>query len=439
MAILQDIEFEIVRQTDKRLLSSCRELAKNGTFNWSNGSLTLRTGITVPVSPDSSSKKELLDKILEKNSELCSSFQFPIADNFSVTITRPKDKLFDTVKIYCGSGRQQVQVSEVTVIELEASLRKKLRALGAKQSISAILGKELKSYYEARESELSRLESIVVDAQKRVLASSLESQRRLDDSFQEKRLELEAELKERAAQLEERADAREADLEKREKVLEERLKDLDDRANRHARRGIRKDLKKEFEKRSSEFQLTEGTQKLRGSIWWFTVVLIALFGLGFVVSTWFSFQALADLSKVSSTALTLIIVRQVLLGLAFGGTSIFFVRWNNRWFEQHASEEFKLKRMEIDFDRASWLVEMALEWKDEKGSEIPARLLDGLSKNLFQDQHDDHSDLHPVDQLASALLGSSSGLKLTLPGGIGTLDIDRKGIKQLEKQKNPDR
>ena len=439
----RDINFNIVRQNDKRILAACRKLRSEGVFPWKSGSLSTLAGIRVQITPEGSPQNSTLEKILEKQAELASSFQFSIGENYSVTITRSGDSLVDNVRISLGqNARTQLDVSEAQIIDLEAGLRKSLKALGARQSITAILGREMRTYYEARESELQQLEALIANAQEKILSASLETQKRLEEEHAARKADFESEIDSQRSRIETELQAREEGLADRETALQARIKELDDRDNRHARRSIRRDLKDEFDKRSSEFRLTEGTQRLRRSVWWFTAVLIVVFGIGFAVSSWQSFQAiafqLASTSKQPASLLWTAILRQSLFGVAFGGVSVFFIRWNNRWFEQHASEEFKLKRMEIDFDRASWLVEMAMEWKEEQGAEIPSQLLDGLSRNLFQETGDISNKPDAADQLAAALLGSSSNLKLQLPGGVGTLEIDRKGIKQLKKSEESD-
>ena len=85
-------------------------------------------------------------------------------------------------------------------------------------------------------------------------------------------------------------------------------------------------------------------------------------------------------------------------------------------------------------DRASWLVETAMEWKDLKGSEMPESLLGTLSKNLFDSPYSEEPSLHPVDQLASHLIGASA--EVELPLGKGKICLDRKGVKELKKIEN---
>ena len=105
----------------------------------------------------------------------------------------------------------------------------------------------------------------------------------------------------------------------------------------------------------------------------------------------------------------------------------------NKWFEQHASTEFALKQFQLDIERASWIVETALEWKDTKGGNIPDILLDNISKDLFKyEKKDSDAELHPADQLASALLGTASNLKLNV--GNSVIEFDGKKLKKSMQQ-----
>lgn len=82
----------------------------------------------------------------------------------------------------------------------------------------------------------------------------------------------------------------------------------------------------------------------------------------------------------------------------------------NRWFEKYAKIEFFLKQLQLDFERASWVVETSLEWRKElDGSVLPEVLLNSLTKNLFSDtSHGEEEQLlHPTDQVLSALLGNA--------------------------------
>lgn len=89
--------------------------------------------------------------------------------------------------------------------------------------------------------------------------------------------------------------------------------------------------------------------------------------------------------------------------------------------------------MEIDIDRASWLVELIFEFKLMKGEEVPRDLLQQLSKNLFGVDQDLQHGTNAAQILATALITSASGLKFNLPGGLGDVSFDGKGMKKLEK------
>lgn len=66
----------------------------------------------------------------------------------------------------------------------------------------------------------------------------------------------------------------------------------------------------------------------------------------------------------------------------------------DRW--AHADEEFRLKRLELDIDRASWLVEMLLEWSEEKDGAVRREIVEALARGLFQVQGSVRPTLHPV-------------------------------------------
>jgi len=131
-------------------------------------------------------------------------------------------------------------------------------------------------------------------------------------------------------------------------------------------------------------------------------------------------------SSIKNTDLLILGIKSLFLGAAIW----YYIRWQNAWFQKHADEEFNQKAFELDLDRASWLVEMAMEWQDEKGTEIPEYLVDKLSKNLFTKDENETPILHPADQLASALMGSSSSIELNTNGN--KIKLDRKGIKTLK-------
>ncbi|MGJ4969687.1 hypothetical protein ACQR1N_18280 [Bradyrhizobium sp. HKCCYLRH1073] len=211
--------------------------------------------------------------------------------------------------------------------------------------------------------------------------------------------------------------------------LEGKRKELDDRAYMHARRGIRADLRNTIKERQQKFTLTPETRRLRTPV---HVALVILLGALAAVN-YATLHAILtlDLDKATTPVLIWTFGKQTIVALAFVGILLFYVRWMNRWFEQHAAAEFLLKQFELDIDRASWVVETAMEWRRDQQAEIPASLLDGITRNLFSDKNDTTQAHSAADDLASALVGNASQLKLKV--GENELNFDRKGLAGLGK------
>ena len=289
------------------------------------------------------------------------------------------------------------------------------------ESFDKLLGNELAEFYRKREHSLVRLEELA----QRIVEQNEEYRKKLDQESQAVQARLKEEYGALSKELKSGYEKKEQDLNQREESLEVRIKEIDDRSSRHARRQIRKDLKDAIAKRNEEFTLTRKTTHKRVILHFVFLSLIGMlagllvFCLTHPVTTkgveeWFHLFRLPLLAAGTAAAL------------------IYYIKWNDLWFRRHADEEFLTKRFDLDVDRASWLVEMALEWKDEKGAEIPTALLDRLSANLFDKPLEQSDAKHPSEDLLSALLSASAELNLKVPG-LGTIRLDRKGAKQFKR------
>ena len=115
----------------------------------------------------------------------------------------------------------------------------------------------------------------------------------------------------------------------------------------------------------------------------------------------------------------------------FVSIAVYYVRWENYWFQRSSDEELRLKRMTLDIRRAHWFVELAFQWQDEFKETVPADIADRLTKNLFAELRSEDHPQHPYEALGSALLGVSGKVKVG-PSGVEA-EIDRKGVKQLKR------
>ena len=118
--------------------------------------------------------------------------------------------------------------------------------------------------------------------------------------------------------------------------------------------------------------------------------------------------------------------------VGFALTAIFYIRWNDQWFRQHADQEFRLQQLALDVDRAGYATEMLLEWQEDKGGEMPAVMVDRLTTGLFTDQTKVAAVRHPSEDITAALLKAASSVRIDLPG-IGELSLPGRQIRKLDR------
>ncbi|MBF0283472.1 MAG: hypothetical protein HQL51_03340 [Magnetococcales bacterium] len=384
--------------------------------------------------------KDRFLKIAEDYTFIFTEFLFIIKEDSSgsrvvVNAERNNENYIDNVTIGTASGNP-VTVVKDKMMEFVVALSKSPKVVQPSRLLSTFLGDENNLYLQAREAEIERLtnasRSIIVDQQdflkerERQYSELFDKVRR---DFEEKDGKLELQFAERKSKLDEEALAKKRQLEEYEEELNKKAEELRDGEARHERRKIREDIKKELKVRSEVFKLTSGTMRNRWAVHGLCIMLLMVFGGLF----W---------NKMSSLPSVLDLFHYLSLGglaFAFSGTAIYYLKWQNSWFQQLAQEELRLKRMELDIDRASWVAEMMVEMEREfhEGfyeTEVAKNLFDRLTANMFTDSQRPETVHHPVDQLASALLGSAANVKLRLPGG-SEIDLDKKGIKDMSEQK----
>jgi hypothetical protein len=417
---MRDIAFDVVKAPDQSILNAVQTAIKSSSFlvrqirfHFLIGSGEVSVSGDAPLPPE-------IERIFSLGGELLSQFEFslrtpdPDSQNFMVRVHRQQKQAHDTVNLELSPINDSKKV-EVTLFV--ARLRKELRATDSAETIRERIGKEVLTNYEVREAELKKLENIAIS-----LVSDQEKHRKnLELQYDGRRVELEKEFQTKFA-----------DLNSRQESLKVLQAQLDDRAAKHARRDIGKGFKDELKSRSLKFDLTPGTQSMRAPIFWFVLLLLCLSGIPLFYSL-YDFMIHPEI--VPATAA---IVRQGFLALTFASTAFFYIRWSNNWFERHAREEFELKRLGLDFDRASWAAELSSEWQDERKRALPDELLERVTQNLFSGRRESEEPLHPLEYLDAAILGASAELEFQGPNGM-KLRLDRKGLKALQKVMNSER
>lgn len=276
---------------------------------------------------------------------------------------------------------------------------------------------------QARANETTRQELVKEFDQRR---------KQVDDELIERRAKLEAELEERWAVLEkelrekkEEADAREAEktaeLVAKEQALDERAKSLDLQGEREQRRMLRRDIqtaaKGMFEKPDLSPDAKMNFDRVATACKWIiggSALFLFLALIGPVVIE------LAKDITLSAEMLALAWSVRVLAGIALVSCSVYYVRWLSTWSRQVTTNELRSKQFALDIDRASWLVEMALEYEKE-GKTLNAGLIESFSRGLFEAEHKpsreqpSNSLLHLIRNAESLKVGAA-GAELSLTG-----------------------
>lgn len=422
---MADQRIKIPRATDKLLISCFKDLSEiTGVQQISVTALGFTNIGAVDLSSD---LPESIDLILRKNSAIIDTISLSLSGlpirfyrggNYPVA---EKSGVFDEIVLTQNQNQSAPNVD--TVIEVVANINKKLKGFDPKRT-GASLGEEQAQFEAIHISNIERLESL----NEELVKSTHDYRLKLDSEHVEKNKILQADFDAHKEALTEDFASKQAQLDAQLEELNQKRKALDDSSNTHARREIRRDILKEIKSRQSKFSLTDGTNSLRRPILIAMVGLITIFVVlaGVSVKEFYEVLQGDDFNKIIIAG-----IKQAVYSAGAIGSVIFLIRWMNRWFELHSQSEFALKNFELDMERASWLVETSLEWKDAKGTAIPSELLESLSNNLFSSDREKIDPLnHPADQLASALLGSASTIRLK--AGDSLLEIDPKKLAKLK-------
>lgn len=317
----------------------------------------------------------------------------------------------------------QAQFDAATVITAIDALQRHLKAFDPRKASELSSGEGLEQLTALHSTSLDRLEELAAK-----IVEDYDARRAtLEKEFHTLRVKAEEETAATREKLNAEALGAKELLDGQRTELEERRKALDDKDNTHARRAIQRQLVEELQKRQESFSLTGGTNKLRSPVRWSLLGLIALF-FSSVIFSGYKLSSHADYGNLSQ--LGVLIGHVALSSVALTLSILFFARWENKWAERHAETEFASKQFALDIERASWLVESALEWRDKNGTKMPDELIKSLSLNLFASAKSQNEDplKHPADQLASALFGAAN--KATLRVGQNSVEVDPKKLRK---------
>ncbi|RWO53691.1 hypothetical protein [Mesorhizobium sp.] len=421
-------EYRVVRLNDKELMSFVR--AASEVIGNSKVSVQI-LGAARPLSFNLSSSDDSTLIFLEKSEDF-SIYNFSISiTNFSMSLSRTADADaefgFDRLSINNSPEPNQSQssLSAEQIQVLNHVISESLLAKADKIAPLFLNSNNYKTLLRSHQRMVEKLQQATTTVGEHVVEARLH----LENEFAARKSKLEEEYGSRQKKVAETLEAGESALRRRQEELDEWKKNLDDRGNTFARRDLHQELKSKIAERSGKFHITPETKRNRYPIH-LAVILTALVMLAFLYV--YVSQLTSMASGSSTSVLMLLAIKPVGLTIALLALMAWYLRWMNRWFERYADTEFHLKQFDLDIDRASWVVEAALEWRLHQDKPMPEHLLETISRNLFsKSEKDESADMHPADYLASAILGRASAVNLKVPGG--EISLTGQGIKKLQK------
>lgn len=438
---------KIPRSGDKLLAKVFREIGEK--YNVSTAAVSA-LGFAQLGAVNLSSHDGDWGALLDHNSTLIETMSFSVA-GLHIAYYRGghysqenKSAIYDELVV---THHQQVSSSVHDRLEVIALLSKKLKAFEPSRVISG-LTEEQSQLLAIHQSTLERLEVL----NEELISKSAEFRQGLEKQYAKKTEENEELFRQRQGALQADIAEKLEDVERRKANVEAILKKIDDRNNTHVRREIRDRMLDDVRSRISKFGVSDSTASKRrpvglGILSMMLAFTALLIWTGFEIHTingqaFRQLESLRNISSIASdpaklrasgisaetiakasvadvdrTAVYLLWARFAVFSFGLFGSILYYIKWQNRWAEQHSSAEFQLQQFYVDVNRANWVIESCLEWRKETASAIPRELLQSITNGLFaKPDVDDERVLHPADELASALVGSASKLKLNVNG-----------------------
>lgn len=440
-------KFKIPRTSDKHLIEVIREMAKQ--FGMLRATFSGMTGINFEVDLVDDTPNEQLNQFLALDSHLIERAHTTHHD-LTISYLRgggEQSPAFDEVHINFVDGRPAPSVQERLAIL--AFLVGKLKRVELGRVTPADLAPDIQHILAVHQSNLQRLEGLNED----LIARSSAFREDLERRFTERVTANEATVKEKKEDLEKQAQKAAEAIEIKEQNLAVRLAAVDASDNTFARRKIRDSMLEDVKTRIQNFGVSKATEHKRRPVQMAIFMLLGVISFFLLISLFdfsrqeptsssagtasFSTPKTAASSPIVNPAGSAAAVltdspanywqlgRIALLTLSLFATIIYYIKWQQKWAEHHAASEFHLQQFYIDVNRANWVIESCLEWRNEKdGTEIPPTLLSSITNGLFVNvMSEPERVIHPADELASALLGSASKLKLRV--GDNEIDFDK--------------
>lgn len=426
---LKSTQIRVERWTDRRVIEAVASVVKQAGFSLTEVKFKPAIAGSELTSPYPEFNSELAS-VVTLESTIIETFHFDVGNQFHIRVERHLEPESRTNRIFTYDTVQLSSKGENHSFPLYASILSYVRKEFAPLDTIAVLehlDEDQQRYVEQRQSSLHRLE----DLQDKFFSQLRDFTLKQTEQNQKQQEESEKRFQQRLAQLEtEYVDQRRKLEEERATFEAERLKNQADlRDSTTVRRSIREDVKKILAARADGIEISTKASKRRWPVLWAYLGLIAALG---GLTAFFIVRETSAAAAGTTTVSGWLLARQITFGVATAVATGYFIRWLNEWASEHTDAEFNTKKFELDFERASFVVEWALEWAKEQ-DEIPQFLVERLSRGLFESHVGEVSSATAADAVASALFGNASSASLNVAGN--KLLLKRDGINRLRKKK----
>jgi len=448
---MQKVVLTIPKTSDKSLINLFRDIGEK--FSHSTGTLVGPINSNFPNVNFSNEKDETLKIFNKESGYLIEQIHLNIAGLVVIYCRGGCDKQNSPVYDYIEVRDNTSSASNEDKIDVVSFISSKINIVTPEKLSTSVLTQEQNDILAIHNSTLERLERL----NEELIEKSSNFRENLQNQFNTKQQELEKEVADQKKSLLEKSERLQNDYNELGEELQQRKKEIDDRDNTHARRAIRDKMLGDVTSRVKDFGVSSKTENKRRPVKYaiFTLVMLLILSLLYTVVEINDLEkytvandvtnAIKDAllnqednrSRISlsisiepkdSIALYWLWTRLLIISFGIFGTILYYIKWQNSWAEQHSSAEFQLQQFHLDVNRANWIVETGLEWRKETGSVIPKELISSITKNLFEKDKQSENIIHPADELASALFGTATRVKLK--SNENEVEINPKKIKK---------
>jgi hypothetical protein len=316
---------------------------------------------------------------------------------YSISINTDKGFYF-TLNTQGPGDRDYIKISRIT-----DSLHRHFHLYRKESSFEAALS-------QGERTSLQTTQSILLDFSSqatRLAEMSASSTQKMNEAIFKKAEELEKRFEDKHRALDEGSRAKSKELDLREEAFRKEKASFDARESTVVRRDLLAKIEKILGDQKT-INITPATLKKRLPV---HVLCIGTMAIAVVMATAFGYKILTEAASDWHK-----VVPFCTGTLLFVSTAIFYLRWNDQWFEDHASAEFENRSFYLDVVRASWLAELLFEWKDKKEVPFPEQLIARYTTGMFEANKRAETTKHPFDDL-KALAANVAEIKFSQKEG----------------------